>query len=243
MARTAAIIILVTLIAQPVLTTTPEEAEAAATRGSFGPLVELLRSWSDVDVQAQAAKALWKLAWKDAKNKRKIAEAGAIDLLVALARFVGYEPKEPAAQKAAGALAALAFGKADNKVKIGIGQLMEQLRSRSDRMKVQVARALWILAFNHEMKVQLVDAGGIELLVDLLRSESEHGVKEKVAWALLLLAMDTADNPRRIAGAGAREPLTTLARSGSDWAKTWATQTLTLLDTEIEEGPRQKEEL
>ena len=137
-------------------TPTAAEADAAASRGDFGPLVALLRTGSD-GAKEKAATALANLARGNA-DKIAIAKAGAMGPLVALLRTGSDGAKE----KAAGALANLARGNADNKIAIAkagaMDPLVALLRTGTDGNKNHAAYALKSLPSLAESRAAVAQA-------------------------------------------------------------------------------------
>ncbi|KAH8082083.1 serine/threonine kinase [Aureococcus anophagefferens] len=198
-------------------TPTAAEAGAAASRGDFGPLVDLLRTGTD-GAKEWAAGALWNLAL-NADNRVAIAKAGAVDPLVDLLRT----GTDGAKERAAGALWSWAGQNADNQVAIvkagAVDPLVDLLRTGTDGAKEQAAWALWSWAGqNADNQVAIAKAGAVDPLVDLLRTGTD-GAKERAAGALWSLAVQNADNQVAIAKAGAVDPLVDLLRTGTDGAK------------------------
>ena len=164
-------------------TPTAAEADAAASRGDFGLLVDLLRAGTD-GAKEQAAGALRSLAFQNADNKVAIVKAGAADPLVDLLRT----GTDGAKLQAAGALRSLAWQNADNQVAIvkagAVDPLVDLLRTGTDGAKEQAAAALRNLSANNDdNKIDIVKAGAADLLIDLLRTGTD-GAKEQAAGAL-----------------------------------------------------------
>ena len=198
-------------------TPTAAEADAAASRGDFGLLVDLLRAGTD-GAKEQAAGALRSLAFQNADNKVAIVKAGAADPLVDLLRT----GTDGAKLQAAGALRSLAWQNADNQVAIvkagAVDPLVDLLRTGTDGAKEWAAAALDNLALgNAENTVAIAKAGAADPLVGLLRTGTD-GAKEQAAAALANLSANV-DNQIAIAKAGAVDPLVGLLRTGTDGAK------------------------
>ena len=209
-------------------TPTAAEADAAASRGDFGLLVDLLRAGTD-GAKEQAAGALRSLAFQNADNKVAIVKAGAADPLVDLLRT----GTDGAKLQAAGALRSLAWQNADNQVAIvkagAVDPLVDLLRTGTDGAKEWAAAALDNLALgNAENTVAIAKAGAVDPLVDLLRTGTD-GAKEQAAAALRNLSANNDDNKIDIVKAGAADLLIDLLRTGTDGAKEQAAGALSNL--------------
>ncbi|KAH8058007.1 serine/threonine kinase [Aureococcus anophagefferens] len=197
-------------------TPTAAEADAAASRGDFGPLVAVLRTGTD-GAKKQAAGALWNSAHGNADNQVAIAKAGAVDPLVALLRT----GTDGAKEHAAGALSNLAGRNADNQIAIAeagaVDPLVGLLRTGTDGIKEQAAGALRNLSVNADNQIAIAKAGAADPLVGLLRTGTD-GAKEQAAAALKNLSVND-DNKVAITKAGALDPLVGLLRTGTDGIK------------------------
>ncbi|PSC69879.1 U-box domain-containing 4 [Micractinium conductrix] len=179
-------------------------------------LLELLRSGCDSG-GAAAARAIKNLsAGHSNTNKVKIAEAGAVPLLVGLLR----SPKDATRKAAASALWNLAYRNNPNRqaiVRVGaIAMLVDLLKpTNSEGCRQEAARALSNLSCNNDAGQggQMVDAGAVPLLVDMMRTASPAG-KEAAVGAISNLACIRAHQPA-ILGAGAAPLLLALMQPGA----------------------------
>jgi len=124
-------------------------AEAAAEDGVYGPLVEVLKSGSEVS-KGEAAGALANLAYSERRRSQfKIADAGAIEPLVAVLRSGSEEAKV----QAAGALRLLTCNNADTRVEAGeagaVPPLVELSRTGSAVARDEACAALWSLSLGN----------------------------------------------------------------------------------------------
>ena len=103
--------------------------------------------------------------------------------------------------------------------------LVRALRVGDDAAKAAAARALKELARYNANRVLIAEAGGIPLLVQLLR-EGSADAKLQAAWALYNIAHDHDANRVLIAEAGGIPPLVHLMRDGSAEGKTMGTLAL-----------------
>ena len=173
----------------------------------------LLRSGTD-EQKERAVEALRNLAIND-DNKAAIVAAGAIEVLLAFVQSGTQGQTE-------GAVEALEFfaendGNAEEE---DIENILFLMRSGTDEQKELAAGVLGSLARDHDKKEAIAATGGIEALVALVRSGTDHpdGQKDQAAWALAVLA-ENDDNKVAIAAAGVIEVLVALAQSGTDGQK------------------------
>ena len=107
--------------------------------------------------------------------------------------------------------------------------LVRALGEGGDAAKEAAVRTLYIIACgNAANKVAIAEAGGIALLVDILRDGSAD-TKWQAAWTLRSLAYTNAANRVLIAEAGGIPPLVQLVRDGSAYAEAVAATTLGIL--------------
>ncbi|CAE6950889.1 PUB4 [Symbiodinium natans] len=207
----------------------------AKAGGGIEPLVALLTAGSE-KTKENAARALKSLAYGNADNKVRIAKAGAIEPLVALVHTGSDEAKDyakvalsnlafqneaiekdivtsrqPRQENAACALKYLAYGDADNKVRIAkaakagaIEPLVALLTAGSEKDKENAACALKYLAYGDaDNKVRIAKAGAIEPLVALVHTGSDEA-KGYAKVALSNLAFQNEAIEKDIEAAKAR---------------------------------------
>ncbi|MFS7924881.1 putative F-box domain, armadillo-like helical, leucine-rich repeat domain superfamily [Helianthus anomalus] len=141
--------------------------------GVIDVLILLIRSQHEA-VRQEAATALWHLS-DDARNRERIALAGGVEALVALAQSCVYASPR-LQERAAGALWALSVSEA-NSIAIGreggITALIALAQSPSENVHGTAVGALSSLVFNPENALRLVEDGGIFVLISRLSSISK----------------------------------------------------------------------
>lgn len=191
------------------------KSELIAEAGAITPLVGLLSGGRGADAQEAAAYALWALAG-DSGNRLLITESGGIGPLVLLLGC--NNPK--AREHAEAALVRLSIEIANRE--LIIKQLVSMLQDQqNDSAQEQAAAALANLARDSDANRQsIVDAGGINPLLSLLKGESP-GAKENAANALTQLC-ETNENRVSIAAEGGIGLLVGVLQSSSSNKETSA---------------------
>ena len=185
---------------------TKEIQDVIADKGGIPLLVQVLQSSSsNKDTSANtlcslAAQAIWQLSKDNRANQLAIAEAGAINFLVAM---LG-SPSAEMQSNAAGALATLAMNNQENQSSIArtgaIAPLCTLVREGSDETKEQSASALWALSTdNAPNKATIAKLGGVEPLVGLVVSGATEKSQAFAAGALSSLSSKHSENRAAIA--------------------------------------------
>ncbi|KAJ7530911.1 hypothetical protein O6H91_14G024500 [Diphasiastrum complanatum] len=164
-------------------------------RSTVEILVQKLRT-GQLDIQRAAAGELRLLAKRSIENRRCIAEAGAIPLLVGL-----LSTRDPRTQEhAVTALLNLSIND-NNKGQIvlagAIDPIVEILKSGSMEARENAAATLFSLSVVDENKVTIGASGAIAFLVDLLRDGTLRGKKD-AATALFNLSIYQGNKPRAV---------------------------------------------
>lgn len=162
----------------------PDNRIKIATAGAIKPLIAIVSSSDDTQLQEYGVTAILNLSLCD-ENKDEIARSGAIQALVR-ALLVG---TETARENAACALFRLSQVE---KIKIGIGRygaippLVKLLEHGSLRGKKDACTALYSLCSVKENKIKAVEAGIMRPLVEMMADLSANMV-DKAAFVLNLL--------------------------------------------------------
>jgi len=190
-----------------------EKVSAAIARaGAIAPLVDILQGGCGDDAQEEAAGALFALA-EEVGNRVAITEAGGIGPLVTL---LGSD-NSMSRQHAKGVLVRLSIESA-NRASI-IKKLVAMLSEDSPQAQEQAAAALANLASEtSENRISIVDAGGIEPLLGLLKGNSSSKAKEHSMAAIAKLAYNSETIQSAIAEANGI-PLLVNALASSSNAK------------------------
>ena len=184
----------------------PDNYSPIVEAGAVPPLVELLRSGSDLG-KGEAVLALMRRAREGPNTRSMIVDAGAVPLLVEHLRArTACVPPRTAWTTAA--LANLAMDR-DSCLLIAdagaVPLLVENLRCGSDYIKADAARALGNLASSDQSHIRskVVEAGAVPLLMEILRSgttdvlfEGAHAlaIKYVVVSTLCILKFDCHDH-------------------------------------------------
>ena len=162
---------------------------AANAASAIKSLVAMLSGTNDA-LANNALDVLLVLAQNEA-NRAKLADAGAIKLLVALLRR---DTDDAQKEKAARVLVNLAYEQAYEVPIAQVGAippLVQLLSSTDDALKVNAALALFHLAFNETNQVEIGRVGAIQPLVQLLEvataqlEVAEDGDEEEAAAELM----------------------------------------------------------
>ncbi|KAJ8599422.1 hypothetical protein CTAYLR_008006 [Chrysophaeum taylorii] len=184
--------------------------------GAIPLLVELGMSGSD-RAKRNVARVLSQLACND-ENKKTIAKAGAIPVLVKLVE--GGNDNDAAREWAAGTLQDLAVND-ENKISIAnagaIPVLVKLAKDGTDGAKTRATGALLNLACNSENQIAIANAGAIPVLIELAEGGND-AARENAAGAMGNLAVN-AENQIAIAKAGAIPVLVKLTKDGNDAAR------------------------
>ena len=186
--------------------------------------------------KTHAANVIASFADKNEVRQNAIAEAGAIEPLVSIL----YSGTAASKKAAVHALESISQGKDTRAALIRHGaalQLVEFLRSStadaSDRE--QAVDTLYNLVISNEQgQLELVKAGAITPLIDIVRGAINCDRKATAALTLAWLAVTNDDHKIKIAKAGAVAPLVTLLGSGTDIFRQRAANALQLLANNAE---------
>lgn len=204
----------------------PANQKAVVQAGGVEALMQLLETGL-LHEKAWAAVALGNTALQIPENQSKVVQAGAIKPLLVLAAT------PPTAKKATdqGALsdiwASLTCQRRNSRP-----DGSENKESENDVPELAVSKALFAissLAYNHKENALLIcEAGGLEVLVDVLKSGGRQS-KAEAAQALCNVASRDAAVSSRLVDAGAVQPLLELCSSGPEAALAPAAAMLTSL--------------
>ena len=213
---------------------------AIATAGGIEPLVELLES-SSLRAQEKAAGALSAIALDNVENKSFIAtmlvklltpdDKTAYAMMAKAARAVSRLARaHPANQEVlatAGAIGILVGLLGDN-----IDPAVLKPKPEVALMQKEFASALWSMAANNsDNQEAIATAGGIPLLVQLLRGSSEvHGDAAGALWSLAA----ATNNQKLIADDGGITALVGLLKTGSKGAQETSAGALHVLASRTE---------
>ena len=204
------------------------------SEGGIGPLVALLGKESSNAAKAAAASALLALmSGHQVDLQKAVCDAGAIRHLVALLS----EDDDIICKRAAGAIAALCVGSAENQDTVVkskcIAKLVSLLASSvQEAVSAEAAAALAILTLdNKKNQDKLASEGGIEALINILKTEGGgDNVKGAAASALGALASGKHyENQAAIANAGGIAPLVAVLGLASNEARERAATALAAL--------------
>lgn len=195
----------------------PTSQQTIATAGTASELIALLKEGAD-DAQAYA---LWSLSLSIDENSQKtlLEEDGVQPLVAALKATkskTATAPAEVTRQQAAAAISLLAHNNGKSQQVIaqagGIEPLIQILlpdRADSIESREHAAAALSDLALLQPNRVTIVEGGGIDPIVLLLKEGASNG-KRNAAAALARLATGSDEIATAIAHAGAIAPLVDL---------------------------------
>ena len=226
-----------------------ENQDAIAEAGGVSLLVKLLSegggSTGDggitevAAVKKEIASAIWCMADQNWDNQTAIAEAGGIELLVAM---LGGTQKPDVHRVVAGALWAISGnpGNYKNQMRIleagGVAPLVKLLKTGTESVQETVAGALSVMAEAYDNRVSIAQAGGIPLLVNLLNSDREE-CKDEAAVALKNLILNP-DNRNDI-----MQGLVEILESGTMSGKEHVTLLMKTLAEDAENGPENRQTL
>lgn len=166
-----------------------ENRVTIAKMGAIGPLVKQLSEVEQIDsppaLKEETAAALTSLCASNDENKKAVATAGAIPLLIDCVKAGGTAPLKA---RAVGALRVLA---SNAEYRLAIAQagliplLVEFLSSGTASQKQGAAGALWNLAYDSPANATAIaNAGGIPPLVALVERATTQAMWEEAVGAL-----------------------------------------------------------
>merc|ERR1740117_648149 len=94
----------------------------------------------------------------------------------------------------------------------GIAPLLRTASSTADEVRAACARALANLSFDAAYSGAIIEAGGLPLIVEMLRCDRAPQVQQEAAWVVLNLSV-SSENEAALVASGALEPIVALMRT------------------------------